>query len=205
MQSFNIMVRHISGKANRTADYLSRLHIPPDQEHLLPLAHELMQSAQHAETEPEWGVTYDPRYSLPYTAMLNCLNAREGCLAARPRPRRRGRREEDDDDDDEHEHVSGNVNPAIPMKVPVLPGEPADGEHSDPDDPVEPEAPALLSDEQMLDNLHNARQGHMGVARTWAKLKDLYQSRSQLCCTELIISDKLEYVLNGAEAPPNNG
>lgn len=181
MQSFNLMVRHIPGKANRTADYLSRLHIPLDQEHLLPLAHELMQAAQHAETEPEWGATYDPRYSLPYTAMLNCLNALERCLPARPERRGRKRRNEDgddDDDDDEHGRAPGKPNPAIPAEIPVPPEEPADCQHPDPDHPVEPETPALLSDEQMLDSLHNARQGHMGVARTWAKLKDLYPGHS---------------------------
>jgi len=164
MQSFRLMVRHIAGKSNRTADYLSRLHVPPGQEHLLFCGHGVFARTHAQEVSAGWRDSLeDEAEPLEWAGLLNQLNVQEYlCPTREARTKRRRRRSDDDDDDDDDDDHEEDPQPrpepqsSEARKEPVAPG---------------PEG-GLLSDEDMLRNVHGGRRAHMGAARTWQRLRD---------------------------------
>lgn len=180
IQGFNVMIRHIPGRINRTADYLSRLHIPPGQEHLLFCGHGVLQRSDTRILSTGWASVpnFDAASSLAWVDMINSLNVAseaevffhaeepQSDLLCPIRTRKHSRaRMEEDDDEDGNDVPPAQTAPRDETRTPT-----AGPTHNARPEP-QCEQPKKLSDDQMLQAVHNARRGHMGVARTWVKLK----------------------------------
>jgi len=131
IQTFSLMIKHLPGRHNHTADYFSRMHAPPDKEHLLSFL-DVLPNTQAQVLHKEW---VEDEVS-EWIDTLNLVNALEQC--------------------------------AMPAEVVPEPEEAA----AEP--PAADAATPKMSDKEMLDSIHNARQGHMGARRTWIKLKNVF-------------------------------
>ena len=147
IQSFMTMIKHIPGKLNQTADYLSRMFAPSDNPHALlqalldkpvfayDLSHDLASDWKDPDL-PEWLDT------------LRVLQVRS-------------RIEKGDTKD---------VNDDTTADNPSLGSQNCQGEGEKAGTTATP----TLSDENILNEIHNARRGHMGAQRTWTTLQRDY-------------------------------
>ena len=126
IQQFTTMVKHIPGTQNKTADWLSRMFIPKESEHLIAAIEE----AKHQ------GPELPKHQANEQSDLLWCVAAAELITPS----------------DVEGEGADATTTPRLDAN----PNE-------------EP-----LSQLEILQHIHNARQGHKGVSATWRKLRDLY-------------------------------
>jgi hypothetical protein len=147
MQQFTTMIKHVAGAQNKTADWLSRLFIPADMEHLIASMEDSCRE-KHIPRDNPWGVAEGAEYG----DMLRTLHVGDiiavNSLCATKEDPSTGKPQEDITQDFD-----------VFLKEPPR----ADTKGGNP-----------LSDNDMLRHVHNARQGHLGVKTTWTRLKDLY-------------------------------
>jgi hypothetical protein len=148
MQQFTSMIKHVPGAQNKTADWLSRLFIPSDMEHLINSMEDSRRTKDYSPTEDSWGVAE----SAEWCDLFRCMEAQDmvntNSLCATTAEETPTATERED---------------APEFDVMLKDSPRADTKGGKP-----------LSDADMLQHVHNARQGHLGVKPTWTRLKDLY-------------------------------
>jgi hypothetical protein len=171
------MIKHIKGDDNKTADWLSRLFIPGDQESALRAIWCNEDDTVSAEQIENWADTIrlcqmnehlkDPDQPVYH----KCRTMK----TVRKRKQTRRDKEEDDDDDtlSEQDEAEEEADPEVAMERELAYLD----EHGLEWYPLRDQHPQIvkLSDEDMIKAVHVARRGHMGVQRTWARLNDDYE------------------------------
>jgi hypothetical protein len=147
IQQFTTMIKHVAGAQNKTADWLSRLFVPAEMEHLI-VSMEDKRRDKYIPRDDPWGVVEGAEYG----DMIRTLQAEDiisaNALCATQEDLTTPTPEEDVTQDFD---IFLKERPRVDAKA---------------DNP--------LSDNDMLKHVHNARQGHLGVKSTWMRLKDLY-------------------------------
>jgi hypothetical protein len=151
LQGFTFMLRHIPGKNNVIADWLSRNHPDPAiAAGDVPAAQDPGVLAQFLAV-----LAYDPNEKLPDLTVPPAPAARS------PRKQLQHREEQQQDRPDDHTAEQLDIATVPPVTQQDIP-------------PAAPAAAPAPSWESLLKQVHGGRMGHNGARRTWKLLNELF-------------------------------
>jgi hypothetical protein len=166
IQSFITMVKHVPGPMNKTADWLSRLFIPREAEHLLSCASQILPNVDE-KTRCSW-------YGFPTTEWIDMLKWSEVVqTSAQSTGTSRGQESIDILAAGARVYSWDEIlypKPEVLASTVAEDEDAATNQRTEPSDGEE----ERLADKQMIAEVHTARRGHMGVFRTWAKLGEQF-------------------------------